>query len=83
MWCWSETRATSAKGTFAINGRREVTREEAERLALRYGFDFMETSAKTGDNVEELFRFVSEKVIRLIESGQFDPDTETVPIPLT
>jgi len=44
---------------------------------LRYGFEFTETSAKTGEKVDELFRMVSEKIIKSIENGQFDPDTES------
>ena len=34
---------------------REVSREEGYRLAQQFGCDFMETSAKTSQNVENLF----------------------------
>ena len=34
---------------------REVTRQQAEEMAARYGVQYVETSAKTGDGVQQLF----------------------------
>ena len=34
---------------------RAVSYEEGRRMAAKYGIPFMETSAKTGNNVAELF----------------------------
>ncbi|XP_051796573.1 ras-related protein Rab-8B-like isoform X1 [Acanthochromis polyacanthus] len=38
-----------------MNDRREVSREEVEKIAMDYGIKFLETSAKSGINVEEAF----------------------------
>lgn len=38
------------------NLRRQVTKEEAEEFAKKEGIMFVETSAKTGSNVEEAFK---------------------------
>lgn len=38
------------------NLRRQVTREEAEEFAQKEGIMFVETSAKTGSNVEKAFK---------------------------
>ncbi|TXT67159.1 MAG: Transforming protein p29 [Promethearchaeota archaeon] len=38
-----------------IDLERVVKREEAEELAHRLGCEYMETSAKTGENVKEVF----------------------------
>ena len=38
---------------------REVERSEAEDLAKRLSCDYLETSAKTGDNVEEAFEKIA------------------------
>ncbi len=40
---------------------RKVEREEAERLAKKLGCEYIETSAKTGANIERVF----EKIARL------------------
>lgn len=34
---------------------RKVSTERGEKLAKKHGIPFMECSAKTGDNVEEIF----------------------------
>lgn len=38
----------------ASDGRRQVTSEEAARVAKENGMAYIETSAKTGANVEEV-----------------------------
>lgn len=40
---------------FLIDFGLQVTKERGERLAVEHGIKFLETSAKTGANVEEAF----------------------------
>lgn len=49
---------------FAVsNGaRREVSRDEAKAFAEQNGLFFVETSARTGVNVEEVFNMVTQEV---------------------
>lgn len=42
---------------------RTVSYEEGRRLAAKYGVAFMETSAKTGNNVNELFGEITAEVL--------------------
>lgn len=63
---------------------RKVAREEAEKLAQEENLLFFETSAKTGDNVSEVFLAIGEKIplkkpesangedIRSSEGGRID-----------
>ena len=39
-----------------LEARRDVKKEEGEAFAREHGLIFMETSAKTAANVEEVFR---------------------------
>lgn len=50
--------------------QRQVTREEGLRFAQSHGMDYMETSAKSGHNVEEAFQLLGEKITRMVENGQ-------------
>jgi len=51
-------------------GRREVTREEARAFAEQNGMHHVETSAKTGANVEEAFHAVTQEVYTRIQTGE-------------
>ena len=42
---------------------RQVSKEKGEELAKRYGIPFFETSAKTGENVEEMFQALGSLII--------------------
>ncbi|KAI1781067.1 GTP-binding protein rab2 [Hypoxylon cercidicola] len=53
--------------------KREVTRDEAEDWALRNGvLQYVETSAKSGENVEEAFMRVAERIYENINAGKYD-----------
>jgi GTPase SAR1 family protein len=48
-------REIGTTGSESSNHKREVTYDEGSKLAERFGCWFMETSAKTGQNVEKIF----------------------------
>ncbi|KAK1754586.1 P-loop containing nucleoside triphosphate hydrolase protein [Echria macrotheca] len=53
--------------------KREVTREEAEDWARRNGvLEYVETSAKSGENVEKAFMRVAERIYENIQAGKYD-----------
>jgi Ras-related protein Rab-4B len=54
---------------------REVTLLEASRFAQENDLLFMETSALTGECVEEVFLKTAQSIIAKIDSGTIDPDT--------
>jgi len=53
---------------------REVALLEASRFAQENEMMFMETSAMTGENVEETFLRCARNILSKIESGELDPD---------
>lgn len=55
--------------------KREVTREEAEAWARAHNLlSYVETSAKSGSNVEKAFREVAERIYQGIEAGRYNLD---------
>ncbi|KAK1463685.1 Ras family protein [Colletotrichum cuscutae] len=55
------------------NNKREVTKDEAEEWARRNGvFEYVETSAKSGENVERAFMRVAERIYNNIQAGKYD-----------
>lgn len=53
--------------------RREVTRAEAEAWAKRNGvLEYVETSAKSGEGVENAFMHVAERIYDNIQAGKYD-----------
>lgn len=54
---------------------RQVTKEEGEKFARDNGIPlFIETSAKSAENVEEVFAKTAEDVYDKIKSGVFSPN---------
>lgn len=53
---------------------RAVTLLEASNFAQENELIFLETSAKTGDNVEEAFLRCSKSILAKIECGELDPE---------
>ncbi|XP_050935249.1 ras-related protein RABB1b-like [Cucumis melo] len=54
------------------NGRREVTKEEGQHFAEQNGLLFLETSAKTSQNVYEAFSIIANNILDKIELGVLD-----------
>ncbi|CAK7216974.1 hypothetical protein SBRCBS47491_003005 [Sporothrix bragantina] len=53
--------------------QRQVTREEAEEWARRNGvLEYVETSAKSGENVEHAFLRVADRIYHNIQAGRYD-----------
>ncbi|NVM04336.1 MAG: GTP-binding protein [Candidatus Helarchaeota archaeon] len=46
-----------------LNGEKVISPEEGKRKANEFGFEFFQTSAKTGKNVNNLFHFIGKKVV--------------------
>jgi small GTP-binding protein len=60
----------------------EVTTEEGEAFAKEHDLFFIETSAKTGNNVEDAFLIPARDVLLKIEKGEFDIHNETLGVRL-
>ena len=59
-----------------LEDKRQVDTEEGEQLAEKYGILFYETSAKTGDNVNEILHMSAEEIAKKIEQDYYELDSE-------
>ena len=67
--------AQSSAGGDGGENRREVTRQEAEEWARRNGvLQYVETSAKSGENVEDAFERATRDILEKVHRGVFDDD---------
>ncbi|CAH2084719.1 unnamed protein product [Euphydryas editha] len=57
-----------------LDEAREVTYTEASQFAQDNELMFLETSAKSGENVEEAFLKCSKTILAKIETGELDPE---------
>ena len=55
-----------------LESKRQVTTEEAQEFATENGIFFMETSALTGFNIDNLFLHVAKEVMEDIENGSLE-----------
>jgi len=55
-----------------LEAQRDVTFEEARQFAEENGLTFLETSAKTGERVEEAFQETARSIFANIQDGSLD-----------
>lgn len=58
-----------------LEGQRDVPYEEAKQFADENNLIFLETSAKTGENVNEAFTETAKKIYQNVIDGSLDPST--------
>eukprot|EP01100_Stratorugosa_tubuloviscum_P011810 TRINITY_DN5365_c0_g3_i1.p1 TRINITY_DN5365_c0_g3~~TRINITY_DN5365_c0_g3_i1.p1 ORF type:complete len:212 (+),score=104.63 TRINITY_DN5365_c0_g3_i1:111-746(+) len=63
-----------------LDARRVVTEEEGRTLAKEHNLMFMETSAKSGTNVQECFIETAKKINERVIAGEFDDGNSGVKI---
>ena len=59
-----------------LDQKRQVAYSEGEAFAKEHGLVFLETSAKTADNVQEAFVGTASEIYRKIKDGIFDVSNE-------
>mmetsp|Transcript_25240 Transcript_25240/g.43120 ORF Transcript_25240/g.43120 Transcript_25240/m.43120 type:complete len:103 (+) Transcript_25240:374-682(+) len=58
-----------------LSGQRDVQYDEAKKFSDENGLIFMETSAKTGENVEEAFLKTAGMIFQRVQEGSVDLST--------
>lgn len=59
---------------------RQVSFLEASRFSQDYDLVYIETSAKSGENVEDAFLWCTKDILTKIQTGELDPDRSTAGI---
>lgn len=65
-----------------LHHRRQVSTEEGEKLARKYNCTYLETSAKTGHNINTVFEFTAKTVYNQILSGSINMSLDSSGIKL-
>jgi Ras-related protein Rab-2A len=88
---WLDDARTHAQPSMAImlvgnkadlDSKRQVSSEEGKAFADEHGMSFLETSAKSGDCVEQAFLATAASILDKIRSGELDASSETSGIKL-
>ena len=72
-WYWSEINQIEKASKLK---RRLISQHEAQNFANRHNMHYIETSAKTGVNVDESFKLVADKIVENIKTGRINPKNE-------
>ena len=56
---------------------RVVDSNEAKQFATENGMEYIETSAKTGDNINEAFNVMAKAILNKVENGIIDVSQES------
>ncbi|CAD8084180.1 unnamed protein product [Paramecium sonneborni] len=59
-----------------LDEKREVHTDEGLAFAKKHGFTYFETSAKTGENVNNVFESMAQTIMKRIDTGEIDPSQE-------
>ena len=59
-----------------LESQRQVTYEEGQELANNNGIKFYEASAKTGQNIEEIFSDSVNEIAKNLEEGRYDLESQ-------
>lgn len=54
-----------------LNYNREVSYQLAQNFCYQYGFEYIETSAKTGDNVQEAFDLLVGNIVEAMSNPNY------------
>ena len=60
-----------------LESKREISYEEGRSFAIDNNMLFFETSAKTGENIEELFNKSAQTIVENIDKGLYDLTNDT------
>ena len=66
-----------------LENERKVSTEEGQNLANEFNMDFLETSAKTGENIENIFQKICKIVNNNIDEGKYDFNDPTCGISIS
>lgn len=59
-----------------LEDERKVTKEEGQNFATEHRLMFLETSAKNGDNIEELFKISAQEIAKRMAENYYDLTSE-------